>query len=525
MRCTRCLVVGLSLCLGAVLISPALSEDPPTRLQVNNLNDRKDFNELEPTLWQIPDPNLKAPLHKQVPIVFVTRNDDQETWEQLKSFWNQGKTQSYDPASGNTVEHAVVQIKVPLGLSQAPPVPAENPLTVAKWQLGKQLYYDPILSTDNTVACASCHNPEKGFGDQLKTSMGIGGQFGGMNAPTVIDSAYNQLQFWDGRAASLEAQAQGPPTNPVEMFGGTKDPEYKTDPNHAWNEVVRRVRAKPSYVKQFQTVFGTPPTQDAVAKAIAAYERTVLSADALADRANLAMLERVEESGDFRFEIKPEDFATVIKQAVEAKDGNALKAIDFDPKKDMKRLDATAQSIFNGMKLFSSKARCNSCHVGDTFTDHAFHNLGVGAKDGILPTDVLGRYGAQPLGAKDPQMVGAFKTPPLRALLDTAPYMHDGSEKTLEQVVDFYDRGGNPNEFLDTKMRDTEAEDRYKQCQKTGQKYEGPEVFLCGPRQVPIVPLKLNLSDQEKKDLILYMKALQGDPVDPIVADPNAGVQ
>jgi cytochrome c peroxidase len=124
-----------------------------------------------------------------------------------------------------------------------------------------------------------------------------------------------------------------------------------------------------------------------------------------------------------------------------------------------------------------------------------------------------------PTGHKDPALVGAFKTPTLRHLLGTAPYMHDGSEKTLAQVVDFYDRGGNPNEFLDPKMRDYEAEKAFEQCRREGKAYKWPEVKLFGPEQRPVAALRLNLTEQEKKDLVLFLGAMQGEPADPVVAD------
>jgi cytochrome c peroxidase len=189
--------------------------------------------------------------------------------------------------------------------------------------------------------------------------------------------------------------------------------------------------------------------------------------------------------------------------------------------KDQAKTEGMAKNLASGVKLFFGKARCNSCHVGDNFTDNTFHNLGVGVKDGKIPPNSLGRFAAMPVGAKDPNMVSAFKTPTLRGLIDTGPYMHDGSEKTLEEVIDFYDKGGNPNRYLDVKMRDFEAEKAYILAKKSGKKYTGPKVYLFGPDETPVVPLELKLTAQEKKDLVLFMKALQGDPVDPIVADPN----
>ncbi|VTS08630.1 cytochrome-c peroxidase [Tuwongella immobilis] len=463
--------------------------------------------------WMVADASLKTPFASEVPITFVTRNQNQKLWDSLPQFWNAGTETVADPLTGKQVTRKIVQIKLPLGLTQAPSIPAENAMTLDKFVLGKKLYFDPILSSDNTVSCASCHDPEKGYSDQSTTSTGIFGKKGGMNAPTVLVSAYNRFQFWDGRAASLEEQSQGPPQNPVEMFDGKSA--------NAWHAAVLRIRSKPEYVAAFQKVFGTLPTRDTVAKAIAAYERTVLAANSLVDRAEVAMRARVEDEESTDYTLKAEDVATVIKEAIAKKDSNALSAIDFDPNTDMDKINDLAKSISNGKALFFGKARCSSCHVGDTFTDHDFHNLGVGVKDGQLPDSQVGRIGSQPTGHKNFAAMGAFKTPTVRGLLGTAPYLHDGSERTLEAVVDFYDRGGNANEFLDPKMRDVDAEAAYIKAKAEGTTYSGPEVVLCGPNKTPIVPRKLNLTASEKKDLVLYMKGLQGDPVDPIVANPE----
>jgi cytochrome c peroxidase len=163
-----------------------------------------------------------TPFKDRAPIVFVTSN--QAEWKGLKGFWNEGTQEVADPATGRKVSQRVVKIKVPLGLTQVPPVPGENPRTVEKWALGKKLYYDHILSTNGTVACASCHDPAKGFADGRKVSAGINNALGPINSPTVFNTAYNRFQFWDGRGSSLEDQAQGPVGNNKEMFGGKADP-------------------------------------------------------------------------------------------------------------------------------------------------------------------------------------------------------------------------------------------------------------------------------------------------------------
>ncbi len=496
----------LGSCALACLLLPARAASPAAR---NDPHPEKAATVADGE-WQLPHESWKIPFADEQPILFVNRAQSPAEWDRLPGFWNPSTQKATDPRTGKIVERKAVKIRVPLGLTTNPPVPVENPLTVAKWALGKQLYFDPLLSSDGTVSCASCHDPRRGYTDQSPVSTGIRGLRGGRSAPTVFNSAYHLLQFWDGRAASLEDQAQGPVQNPVEMFDNE---------GHAWNKVIERLRHKPSYVRQFRAVFGTEPTQDGAAKAIAAYERTVLSGNSLHDRADLAMRKRVEDEESGKFEIKARDYETVLEAAFAGRDAAALGALGLDLAKDAAQVPAVAKAIDSGRALFFGKARCNSCHVGDNFTDNQFHNLGVGVKDGRLPADALGRFAVVPTGHKDPALLGAFKTPTLRHLLGTAPYMHDGSEKTLASVVDFYDRGGNANEFLDPKMRDFEAEKAFELCRREGKTYKGPEVKVFGPDQRPVVPLRLNLTEQEKKDLVLFLRSLQGDPADPVVAD------
>jgi cytochrome c peroxidase len=384
-------------------------------------------------------------------------------------------------------------------------------MTVQKWELGRELFFDVALSTDSTVSCASCHNAKTAYVDNLPTSVGIGGKVGGMNAPTVINSAYNPLQFWDGRAASLEEQAQGPVTNPVEMF----DPRGDKNAD-AWHQAVLRIRQNPQLHQALP-------------------ERLRHAADPAMPSPRPSPPTNAPCWRPTRFTTGPswpcvsgwprrsptsssspaQDYETVLKAALAEKDTASLEAIQFVPAK----LSETAKRLANGHALFFGKARCNSCHVGDNFTDNEFHNLGVGVVDGQLQPNHYGRFVRLPTGHKRPDTIGAFKTPDAAlAGHPPAPYMHDGSEKTLEDVVEFYDRGGNPNEFLDVKMRDFEAERAYLRDPKG---YNGPKVYLFGEAQTPIVPLRLNLTPQEKADLVLFLRALQGRPVDPIVANPT----
>ncbi|NBR06284.1 MAG: cytochrome C peroxidase, partial [Planctomycetes bacterium] len=254
---------------------------------------------------------------EQVPIVFLNRSQNAAEWDKLPSFWNDGTQKVTDPVTGKESEIAVVKIKVPLGLTQNPPVPVENPLTVAKWNLGKKIYFDPIISSNNTVSCASCHNPKLGFTDQSPVSVGINGNLGGMSAPSVYNSAYSLVQFWDGRAPTLEAQCQGPPQNPLEMFDGK---------GNAWEAVIDRMRAKPEYVAMFKEVFGTLPTRDGAAKAMAAYERTVLTGNSIHDRAEIAMRKRVADEETGKFEILAKDYEKVLAESFAAKDSSSLNA-------------------------------------------------------------------------------------------------------------------------------------------------------------------------------------------------------
>ena len=296
-------------------------------------------------------------------------------------------------------------------------IPADNPQTPAKVALGKELFFDTRLSEDDKESCATCHDPDKGFTDQLPTSMGIRAQLGQRNAPTVLNAVFNVLQFWDGREPSLEDQARDPILNPIEM--GMKSPD----------EVVAKIGAIAEYRNQFNTVFGQPPNYKDLARAIAAYERTQVAFDSPFDRFT-------------------------------AGDPSAISA-------QAKR----------GWAIFNGKGRCMSCHgtnpTQPLFTDNRFHNIGVSAhKSDFVPlarkalalieqggagaqqldrlaiqTDMsaLGRF----LVTKDPHDIGAFRTMGLRNLLVTEPYFHDGSQATLWDTIDHYNKGGVQNPFLD----------------------------------------------------------------------------
>ena len=361
-----------------------------------------------------------------------------------------------------------------------------------------------------SVSCASCHDPRRGYTDQAAVSTGIKGSKGGISAPTVLNAAYSPLLFWDGRALSLEDQAQGPPQNPMEMFDGA---------GHAWQKVVQRVRQQTDYLQRFQAAFGTEPTRDAIAKAIACYERTVLSGNSIHDRADLARQRRGGTA------LEAQDYDVVLREAAARKDLSALAALGIDPTTEKHKLNEWARRLDHGRSLFFGKAQCNLCHSGDNFTDNQFHNLGVGVKAGLVASDGQGRFARLPTGHKNPELIGAFKTPTLRGLLGTAPFMHDGSEPTLESVINFYNKGGNANEFLDAKMRDLDREKAFEVSRIQRTPFEGPASNLFGSDQRPLIPRRLGLTASEKQDLVLFVKALEGDPVDPIVSDVKKLIQ
>jgi len=262
--------------------------------------------------------------------------------------------------------------------------PEDNAYSESKIALGKQLYFDPRLSKDSTISCASCHDPKKGFSNGERFATGVGGAVGGRSSPSVINAAYYRQQFWDGREPTLEAQALGPIQNPIEMA-------------MTLDAVVERLNGIKGYRSQFQSVFGTDANPDGIAKAIAAYERTVLSGNAPYDR-------------------------------FKAGDKSAL-----------------SEAAQRGMKLFFGEAHCSACHTGPNFTDNSYHNLGIGM-DAEKPD--VGRETVSRLEGDR----GAFKTPTLREIARTAPYMHDGSLKTLEDVIEHYAKGGTANDYLDEEI-------------------------------------------------------------------------
>ncbi|MGR9013097.1 MAG: cytochrome-c peroxidase [Gammaproteobacteria bacterium] len=340
-----------------------------------------------------------------------------------------------------------------LGLPPVP-IPANNPQSPDKIALGDKLFHDKRLSVDGTVSCANCHNEARAFTDGLPVSVGHHGLTGTRNAPTVLNAAYNNSQFWDGREPDLEGQAKQPLINPVEH--GLADHK----------QVIDIIRTDPEYLSRFQSVFKAGAkklTIDHVAKAIASFERTLVT-------------------------------------------GNS----PFDRYYFQGRTDAMTAAQIRGFQLFIGQGRCVSCHTIEQdralFTDGRFHNIGIGINhiqqdiprlvqafleaktkgdnvDAMVLTDKktseLGRFAV----TDELSQIGAFKTPTLRNVELTGPYMHDGSLKTLKEVMIHYNNGG-VNDAKDT-VND----------------------FLSGG----IRPL--NLTDPQLDDLVAFMSALNSSGI------------
>ncbi len=286
------------------------------------------------------------------------------------------------------------------------PVPEQNPQTPEKIELGKKLFFDRRLSGDGTMSCATCHDPEKSFTDGLAISLSYPTTKNWRNSPTLVNAAFQKYLFFDGRALTLEDQALFPMMSAFEM-------------NRNLDFLEEVIRSVPEYVDAFQKVFGGEPTRERIAMAIASFERTIVSVNTPLDR--------------------------------------YLKG-------DKKSLSDSAQ---RGLVIFMGKGRCGECHYGVNLSDDKFHSLNVPENpelQGDPRTAITRRYVAKVyhyeeyrnltedpgrfLITKDKKDWKAFKTPTLREIAKTGPYMHNGVFQTLDEVIDFFDKGGGKGNSL-----------------------------------------------------------------------------
>lgn len=345
-----------------------------------------------------------------------------------------------DPAN-----HRPLDPRLPLGLSAGQDAIQgleDNPLTRAKIELGRQLYFDARLSSDGSVSCASCHAPDHGYAAATQFGVGIEGLEGNRNSPTAFNRILSSAQFWDGRAATLEEQAVGPIENPIEM-GNTHE------------ACAQCVAGIAGYRKQFAAIFPDGVTIDNIGRALASFERAVVTGPAPWDYHDA--LQTFERNFAEDLEYLEEDEPELFEQYQRLKQQAAEHPLSESARR-------------GGELFFADRSGCTQCHVGANFTDELYHNLGVGFDK---PDDEQLDWGRHAVTEADADR-GAFKTPTLRNIDQTAPYMHDGSQATLAEVVEWYDQGGHDNPFLSDKVK----------------------------------PLKL--TKQEKADLVAFMKALTG---------------
>ena len=270
-------------------------------------------------------------------------------------------------------------------MKDMPPVPppADNPMSAAKTALGQRLFFDPILSRDRSVSCATCHDPKRAFADDKTLAVGVFGRVGKRHSPSLINRVFGRMQFWDGRVTGLEAQVLLPISDVNEM-------------DLALEDAVARLQQDEKYAAEFREVFGGPPSAADLGRALATFLRTLRSEDSAYDRFMAGQTSELTE--------------------------------------EQRR----------GLEIFRQKGRCIFCHVEPLFTDDGMHNTGVAWDTGTSAFKDDGRYAVTTRAADR----GRFKTPTLRDISRSAPYMHDGSLATLADVVDFYDRGGRTNPGL-----------------------------------------------------------------------------
>lgn len=368
-------------------------------------------------------------------------------------------------------ELEVVKIKVPRGLPDpAPFIPEANPPTAGKWRLGKKLFFEPFykLSQFTTWSCADCHDPKHGFTQNVEIKSRTD-----RNTLSLINCVYNKHQFWDGRASFLEQVI-------VRALSDENLPNDDRPIKHIWAGLLEHVRDNPDYREGFKKVFGIHhPTEDAIAKALATYMRTLLSADSIYDRADHERSKRGVQ------ELAAQDFEAVL-------DRTALDRLEQTNKTE------AGQRLLRGHQLFHGKAGCSTCHPKPLFTDSDFHNIGLDS-DATRLTELddpeLGRFAFVPIGLKESRLRGAFKTPTLRALPRTGPYMHNGRFAALDDVVAYFNLQvqAHMNSYLARPLLDTSGRARH-----------------------------LNLDDNDTSALVLFLRSLDGEAVDAIVEGGQA---
>ena len=466
----RCLYVFCAIAMGFLSSCQRAQQYPAIEKKVDLKADAKyDDADQPPLEWSW----IKPGKTQDVPILFVAESDAE--WTILSRDWNHfppfpthfGLPPMQGLAAVVLAEHhRTIKIKVPRGLPDPTPhIPASNPPTLAKWKLGKTLFSTPLVTVGSKAySCATCHDPRHDFAEDPNHPGGAK-----YNAPSLVNAVYNRRQFWDGRVQTLEETL-------LRSLGdeGRASPEKRRDKGldeHIWGGFVRSLVEQGSLDKDFELAFGIPhPTQDAVARALATYLRTILSGDSLYDRADA--VRRLQDENA----ITAGHFAVVLKDEITAASLRDSLQSDRPKRAEMPAL------LEKGYELFHGRARCARCHHGPLLTDHDFHNIGCEPKDERpKPGKETGRAVHVPIGMKQSRLIGAYRTPSLRNLAGTYPYFHNGSKRTLREVVDFYNSGVPP---------------LVPNVAQTLKDSESPQALLLTPT--------------EKEALVIFLRALQG---------------
>jgi cytochrome c peroxidase len=429
--------------------------------------------------WREPDER------RDVPIKFVT--DTSPEWRHLPAYWSPyplaplylGQMPLEAAAAVMVTDHLqAIKIKVPRGLEDpAKHIPPGNPPTLGKWMLGRALFHKSAIRVgDAPFSCATCHDPNHAFSDGRNLARGMK-----RNTLSLINVAYNRRQFWDGRVETLEETLVRSLDDERTM---TAEDRAKAVEQHVFGGFVRSLIEKPDrrLMELHGAAFGYEQlTQDTAARSLATYMRTLLAGDSLYDRA-------VEKQREQKAET-----LSVAHVRLALTDAEVARLSSYLPEKVSREVLATR--VFDGYTLFQGRLRCAECHKGPLFTDHDYHNVGYSTPhendpEGLPPPGVETARALQvSIGLKEARFIGAFRTPSLRNLGKSGPYFHNGTLASLPQVVDFFDAGiGWNNPYIAHALRG------------------GGD------------PLRSQLKQEERDALLLFLRSLEGEPVDASVA-------
>jgi cytochrome c peroxidase len=408
------------------------------------------------------------------PIRYVAA--DKEEWSRLAHFWNDEATDT----------GRIIKIKVPLGLDDPTShIPASNPPTLEKWEIGKRVFFDRTLlpTGDQSLACATCHHPALSFSDGFPE---IG--TGSMHSPSLLNCVYGEEFFWNGRATGLEDLLNGT------FYNARGIARVNPRQDHLWDVAIHLVREDESLSEKIKSACGGRPNRENVSLCLATFLRTLLSGNSVEDRAELERKKRGGDGmliGDYEKVLDDETIARLDRLQQQADIG----ADRLDPAKKT----VIAEQLQLGHTLFHGKARCIRCHNGPDYSDYGYHNIGIRPSGGAFANakeqdrfSVLEARSKGSLDAEADRFKGAYRTPSLRGRGRSSPYFHDGLQSSMFFAVAMHFKR---NLILRTDNLD-------------------PEMTENGR------PIDLDLSGDDIRALCLFVFALDGDPPDDVVAKP-----